>query len=300
MKKSYVYVIITAFLFGTMEVALKIAGADFNPVQLTFIRFLIGGIMLLPFAVRDLRKREYKLTKGDWLYLLALGVICICISMALFQIGVTMVNANLAAIIISMNPVFTMIFAHFLVNEKFTKRKAVVLVFNIIGLIIVSNPVKILKGGSSIVGILVTLVASISFGLYTAFGKKRIGKIGGLAQNSFSFILGSLVLLIFLIITGTPVIKGIDKSNIILVIYLGFFVTGIAYYCYLKAIELEGPSTASIAFFIKPFFATFVAYLFLKEPITINIVVGLIFILIGSTINMGLINLPHKKVDVKE
>jgi drug/metabolite transporter (DMT)-like permease len=280
------YVLITAFLFGTMEVVLKQAGANFNAIQLTFIRFMIGGLILLPFAIYDLKKRRYKLTKGDWLYLLLLGVVCICISMALFQVGVMQVNANLAAIIISMNPVFTMIFAHFLVNEKFTRRKALVLALSIIGLIIVANPTKVLNEGSSISGILIILIAAIAFGLYSALGKKRIAKIGGLPQNSFSFILGSLVLLVILLVTGMPVIEGINSDNILLIIYLGIFVTGLGYYSYLRAIELVGPSTASIAFFFKPVFATITAYIVLKEAITINIVFGVLFLLSGSIINM--------------
>lgn len=211
MKNSFIYILITAFLFGTMEVALKLAGVSFNAIQLTFLRFMIGGIFLLPFAIFDLRKRQYKLTAGDWGYLLLLGVICICISMTFFQIGVMRTNANLAAIIISMNPVFTMVFAHFLVNEKFTKRKALVLLLNLIGLVIVANPFNSFKG-NQIDGILITSVAAIAFGLYTAMGKKRIAKIGGLTQNSFSFILGSMVLLVILLVTGLPVLDKIQPD----------------------------------------------------------------------------------------
>ena len=50
MKKAYGFVVLTAFLFGTMEVACKVAGNQLDPFQLTFIRFAIGGLILLPFA----------------------------------------------------------------------------------------------------------------------------------------------------------------------------------------------------------------------------------------------------------
>ena len=56
MKKSYIFVIITAILFGTMEVSCKIGGANLDPFQLTFLRFLIGGLILLPFAIVQMRK----------------------------------------------------------------------------------------------------------------------------------------------------------------------------------------------------------------------------------------------------
>ncbi|MGV8906817.1 MAG: DMT family transporter [Acetobacterium sp.] len=286
MKKTTIYVLLTALLFGSMEVALKIGGGTFNSIQLTFIRFFIGGLILLPLAIFDLKKRKVVLTKGDLGYLFILGFVCICISMLLFQVGIMHINANLAAMIISINPVFTMIFSHFLVDDKFTGKKAFVLLISIIGLIIVMNPAKLMSGENSIFYVLVTLAAAISFGFYTAFGKKRVKKIGGLTQNSISFLMGSGTLLVMLVVTGGPIIQGISLNTMPLLLYIGVFVTGIGYYFYVKTIEIAGPSTASIAFFIKPILAPGIAYFMLGEAITLNIVIGLIFILCGCVINM--------------
>ena len=65
MKKAYGFVVLTAFLFGTMEVACKVAGNQLDPFQLTFIRFAIGGILLLPFAAVELHKAHIRLTGKD-------------------------------------------------------------------------------------------------------------------------------------------------------------------------------------------------------------------------------------------
>ena len=274
-NSSSIYILITAFCFGS---------ASFQAMQLTFIRFLIGGVILLPFAIRDLKKRQYHITVGDWIYLLILGVICICISMFFFQLGIMHTNANMAAIIISANPVFTMAFAHFLVNDRFTKRRAVVLVISLLGLVIVANPTNLMEGNEP-KGLIFVLIASITFGLYTALGKKRVDRIGGLAQNSFSFLLGSAVALIILLVGKMPILKGISWHSAGVIAYLGIVVTGIGYYTYLKAIELSGPSTASIAFFIKPVLAVSLAALILHESITLNVVVGMLLILVGFIIN---------------
>jgi drug/metabolite transporter (DMT)-like permease len=286
MKKVYIYVFLTGVLFGSMEVALKIGGASFNPIQLTFIRFLIGGLILLPLAIRDLKKREVRLTRGDVGYLFLLGFICICFSMILFQIGVMGINANLAAMIFSINPVFTMVFAHFLVNEKFTTKKTIALLISIIGLIIVMNPQKLFTGENNFGYLLITLAAAVSFGFYTAYGKKRIAKIGGVAQNSLSFLMGSAVLLVALLLSGEPVLQGVSFQTLPMLIYLGVCVTGIGYYFYLKTVEIAGPSTASVAFFIKPMVAPGFALVILGEPITLSIAVGLAFILLGSYVNL--------------
>ena len=285
-RKSIFYIVLTALCFGTMEVASKLGGASFDSIQLVFLRFVIGGLILLPFAVHDLKKKNYRLTPSDWLYLLALGVVCVCISMAMFQIGVKRINANLASIIISMNPLFTMIFAKFIVDEPFTKKKALVLVISFAGLVIVVNPATLIGGTIDVTGLLITVGAAVSFGLYTAMGKKRIAKLGGMVENAVSFLLGSAVLLAFMAISGTPVLAGINTETLPVLLYLGICVTGIGYYAFLKAIELSGASNASIAFFIKPVVAPIAAWLVLGEAITWNFIAGVVVILIGSYINM--------------
>lgn len=284
-KQSYLFVLLTAFAFGTMEIALKIAGNTFTALQLTFLRFLIGGLILLPFALKDLKQRAYRLTPGDWGYLLALGVINICFSMTLFQIGVMMTNASLAAVIISINPVFTMLFAHFIVHDYFTRKKAVVLILSLIGLVIVANPENLIHG-TGVQGVLTVLAASIGFGFYTALGKKRVNQIGGLTQNSFSFLLGSVVEFLILLFRGEPILSGITVHSVWVLLYVGVVVTGFGYVCYMKAIELSNPSTASITFFIKPIVAIALSALILSEPITWNMVVGTLLILIGCLYNL--------------
>lgn len=281
---SILYILITAVCFGTMEIALKIGGGDFNALQMTFLRFFIGGLFLLPFAIRDLKKRSVRLGAWDFLYLALLGIIGICISMTAFQVGVMHSNANTASVIISTNPVFTMLFAYFIVKEPFTRKKAAVLLLSLVGLIIVADPFNMAEG-NTVRGILYVALAAVTFALYTALGKLRISRIGGPAQNSFSFLIASAVEWILLLVTGEPVISGITLHNLPVVLYAGIVVTGVGYFCYLKAIEISGPSNASVAFFIKPVIAVVLAALILSEPVTANIVIGILFILAGFVLN---------------
>ena len=287
MKKCAFCIIATAFLFGTLEVSVKYSGVSFDSIQLTFLRFLIGGLLLLPFSIADLKKRGYRLTPGDLGYLLFMGVTCVCLSMALLQLSIEGINANLAAVIICTSPLFTMIFAHFVADDPFTRRKALVLALMLVGLVIVADPRKVLSGAVSPLHLLYAVLSSMIFGLYTAYGKRRIAKIGGMTQNAMSFLFGCGVLLIFMLLAGKPVIRGISLQTLPILLYLGIFVTGLGYYFYLKAIELAGPSMASIAFFLKPIIAPVLAFLVLGEPITFNLVIGVAFILAGSYINIA-------------
>ena len=56
LKKGYLYIVIATLFFSSMEIALKSVSGQFNSVQMNLTRFLIGGLVLIPFALRTLKK----------------------------------------------------------------------------------------------------------------------------------------------------------------------------------------------------------------------------------------------------
>ncbi|QHI71231.1 DMT family transporter [Aminipila terrae] len=298
MKKIGLYIFLTAFLFGTMEVALKLAGNGLDSFQLTFLRFFIGGILLMPFAVNEIKKNQTRLELKDFGYLLILGIICIPVSMLFFQLGVMHSNASTASVIMCINPLFTMIFAHFMSDEKFNKKKLVVLLWGILGLIFMVRPWDIQKGNTT-VGIFFMLIAAATFGLYTVVGKNSIKKMGIMAQTSISFILGSLVLLIIMIFMDKPILQGV-KDNVILVMYISVFVTGLGYYFYFASIKLSDATTGSIAFFIKPAIAPVIAVIILGDKLLWNTYLGIALILIASYLNIYNKRTEGKKIEQEQ
>lgn len=284
MNKAYIFVVLTAFLFGTMEVACKAAGSQLDPFQLTFIRFAIGGLILLPFAIAELKKNDIRLNGKDILTLAGVGILCIPLSMLFFQLGVMNCNASTSSVLICINPFFTMVFAHIFTEEKLNKHKFLVLGIGFIGLIFMIKPWNI-QEGNTVIGIIYMLLAALFFGAYTVAGKVSIKKMGIMAQTSISFILGSLILLIIIVAAGKPVIAGV-ADNLPLVLYVGIFVTGLGYFCYFKAIKLADAATGSLAFFLKPAIAPVIAVIVLKETILWNTYIGIGFILVASYMNI--------------
>lgn len=280
-KLGLLCIVLTAFAFGTMEISLKIAGAAYTPFQMTFLRFLIGGLVLLPLALKDIKKRNIALTKSDIGYLAVLGLINVGFSMILFQLAVNLSYAGLVAIVFSTNPVFVTIFSHFILHEEFTRKKTITCVLSVVGLLIVANPIAIIENGN--IGLIVALLAGISFALYTTLGKLRIAKLGGNVENAFSFLLGCVFLFGVIMVHGDPIIGGINSQTIWSLLYCSLVVTGFGYVCFMKAIELTGPSNASFSFFIKPIIAFILSAIILSEPVTVNAIIGLILILLGCT-----------------
>lgn len=283
--KDYIWILLTACAFGTMEIALKIGSGDFTALQLTFLRFLIGGLVLLPFAIADLHRRNYALTRHDVGMVAMLAVINVVFSMTLFQLSVEHCNANLAAVLISINPMFTMIFAHFIVGEHLTLKKGIVLAICMCGLVLVANPMHLAKGNEPI-GIVMGVGASLLFGLYTALSKRCVKRIGGMTLNSLSFIIGAIGECGVLLALGEPIIENVSLESIEVLAYTGLVVTGFGYFCFMKAIEHCGAAAASYAFFIKPIIAMVLAAVILGETITWNIALGIVIILAGCLYNV--------------
>lgn len=288
MRIVYTYVIITAFLFGSMEVACKIGGSEFDELQLTFLRFAIGGLVLLPFALGELRRRRYRLTGKDLLQLTAVGSLGIPVSMSLFQLSIMASNASTVAVLICTSPFFTMIFAHLFTDEKLNRHKVRMLLLALCGVVFMLRPWNV-QAGNTMYGMGLMLLAALFFGAYTIAGKVCSARMGLMAQTSFSFLLGSFVLLLIILVTGRPVLEGVS-DNLPIVLYVGIFVTGLGYYCYFKAIDLSDAATGSFAFFLKPAIAPVLAAIFLHETILWNTYVGIALILCAS-----LLNIMHQK-----
>jgi drug/metabolite transporter (DMT)-like permease len=163
--KGYVLLGITILIFSTLEVVTSTLKGLMNPLQLTFLRFIIGGVVLLPLVIK---KRE-KLQAKDLLFFLGLGILNIFISMGSLQLSINMGKASTAAILISSNPIFVMLFSSLLLKEKVTFDRIACIILGIIGITLIIYKGNV--GGDTAVSLTLAIIASLTFGLYTVLGK---------------------------------------------------------------------------------------------------------------------------------
>ena len=288
LKKGILCIFIATIAFSTIEIVAKtIHGID--PLQMNFIRFFIGGIFLLPFALKELHKRKLKLTLNDFLFFALTGIIGVTISMCFFQTAVVFTKASIVAVIFSTNPIFTAPLAFLLLKEKLNVSKILSLAVSIIGVLLIFNPFSI---NPDLKGMLFALISAICFSLYTVISKKRIAKYGGLILSTFSFLIGVTVLLLFLLLIGKPIVSGISLTNILPLLYLGIFASGIGYLSYFTAMKYTSAITASTVFFIKPALASILSFFILGEHLSFIAIIGIGLIIVASVIMLA-----PKKVD---
>ncbi len=320
MKKGYFYIFITTLLFSSMEIAMKIVANQYNPIQLTFIRFFIGALILVPLIRKELKVRGISLYKKDLAFFSLTGFICIVVSMSLYQLSLLYCQASIVAVLFSCNPVFITTLAYFILKEKVTKLTIISIVISIIGMIFILNPWHI-SGGNKISGMIFVVLSAATFAFYAVIGKSKSDKYGGIVTTGCTFIVGSIEMLILILLThisfisglltscglnifaDIPVIRGITLQSIPSLVYIGVLVTGLGYTLYFLAMEKTSAITASVVFFIKPALAPVLAFLIIHESITLNTIVGIILIIAGSSItfisNSGSTNSRSTKPSLK-
>ncbi|WKB36618.1 DMT family transporter [Terrilactibacillus sp. S3-3] len=180
-----------------------------------------------------------------------------------------------------------------------------------IGIIIFMNPLRM---SGSPIGYILTILSAATFALYGIISLKRSVRYGGIALTCFSFLFGSMEMFLLILISrmasvsailtreglttfaNIPILQGINGHTCLNLIYIGIFVTGLGYTFYFLAMETISAATASLVFYIKPALAPVLAFIIIHEPIMLNMMFGILFLLIGSLISF----IPDFKAQKRE
>jgi drug/metabolite transporter (DMT)-like permease len=281
--KGYLLLGITILFFSTLEVVTSTLKGIINPLQLTFLRFLIGGIVLLPIVI----KRKERVQAKDLLFFLGLGILNILIGMGSLQLAISIGKASTAAILISSNPIFVLVFSSLLLKEKVTFDRIACIILGMAGIILIIYKGNV--GGDTAISLTLGIIASLTFGLYTVLGKLKSEGISSITMICISSILGSMLYVPILLIKGIPLFY-IPKGTFLAVFYAGVFLSGVAYITYMEALKILTASKGAMVFFLKPVIASMLAVVFLGESLSLKTVAGMLLVVAGIVINFFKIN----------
>ena len=282
-NKGYILLGITILMFSTLEVVTSTLKGQINPLQLTFLRFLIGGTVLLPLVIK---KRE-KVQVRDLLFFLCLGILNILISMGSLQLAVSMGKASTAAILISSNPVFVLLFSSILLKEKVTFDRIACILLGIAGIFLIVYKGNV--GGDTFLSLVFGMIASLTFGLYTVLGKLKSEEISSITMICISSIFVSLLYVPILLWNRIPLFH-IPQGAFLKILYLGVFLSGIAYVTYMEALRTLAAGKGAMVFFLKPVIASVLSVVLLGETLSLKTVAGMLLVLAGAFINFFKLN----------
>ena len=293
-RSGYIFIVLCAVIFSTMEVMLKTVHGVFAPMQITCLRFLVGGVLLIPFAMRSIRKKNAVLTRKDLGFFACAGFLCVVIAMSLYQMSVTYTRASIVAVIFSCNPIFVTMLAHFLLHEEIHKNHVIALILELTAALIIIDPIH---ASLDPTGALLAILSAAMFSFYSVFGKKRTPRFGGIAVTCLSFLFGATELVALLLFGRTaagaslygalglkifidvPLFENIPLSALPALLYICCINSAAGFVCHMMAMEKTSAQEASLIFFLKPIIAPIFALIFLKEEIPL---VGIVCFLAGS------------------
>lgn len=311
-KIGYLYIALATLIFSFAEIALKSVNGIFDPLQLTMLRFLIGGLALIPFARQSLRKRGERLGRKDIARLPLTGLFCVTLGMVFYQLALIDTKASVVAVVFAGNPIFITAFAALFLGEKIYRRNIIALVFVVLGIVVIMEP---WNAEAELGGIVPAILSALLFACYSVLGKRLSARVGGIVVTCGSFLMGSLELLALLLLGRTaggaalltgcglsvlvdvPFVQGIGWSTLAAFAYICLINTAGGFVFHMLAMEKTSAQEASLVFFIKPALAPLLAWLILHEEITGNLKLGIVCFLIASAVSIlpGLIRYRREK-----
>lgn len=294
---GHLYAFITIFIWGTTFISTKILLKAISPIEILFLRFIIGFMVLLVVYPHKLKVKEIK----QELYFAAAGLCGITLYYLLENIALTYTFASNVGVIISIAPFFTAIFAHlFLDGEKLRLEFFIGFTIAVIGIFLISfNASNHLKLNP--LGDLLAVLAAVVWAAYSVLTKK----ISGFHYNTIQatrriFFYGLIFMIPTLFIFGfrlnmNQVLQPVNLFNIL---FLGLGASALCFVTWNSAVKVLGAVKTSVYIYMVPVITVVTSVMVLNETITGIAMFGIVLTLVGLYISE--IKTSAKQKELKE
>ena len=278
--------ILGVLIFGSTWVAMKIGLQAMPPFAAAVARSILTFVVFfVAFRLWRFRFPPKKNIRRD--FFLA-GLMLYGVSFALLYWGQERIDSSMSAILYATMPLFTGIFAHFMVPaERLTLRVIFGLVIGFAGTILLFAGKLSLSG--TIFGMLAMVLSSCCCAWATVKTKRDLHEIKPSALAILMLPAGLIVLLPCLAIFETPVRFWMDAKGAGSVIYLAIFGGGIAFIIWFYLLKRLSAVAASMMTLLEPLVASFLGYLILSESFDKYFFLG------GTLILMGVLTVTLQK-----
>ncbi len=268
--KAYFLLFLSAVMWGSSYPVIKLGlNRGLSPIGFLGLRLFLATIIIIPFVYKEIGFKELWNKKMALLGLTNAGGF-------LFQyFGQKFISSNSAAIISNLIVIFVAILSFIFLKEKMNFRKIIGVFLSFLGLIIISN--LSFSSFSANIGILIMLISPFMWAFFVILSKD-ISMGGNFTKHLFP-----IYFYTFIFVLPFSLAEGGDYSNlsISLSLYLSIFCTIIPYFFFLKGLKYIQATTASIITSFQIFFSIIFSYIFLKETLSLNFIVGMILVFVS-------------------
>lgn len=256
-----------------------------DPVTLAAIRFGGGFLCVLPLAL-VLRVRWPQ--RADWPAIAGLGLMFYALFFVFYNVALSLTTVARGTLALSTLPLMTMVVGASLGIEKLGARKTSGVLIAMTGVAVALASGLKDAPPSAWRGDLVMVGATLCMALYSVWSRpfiKRSSALGFLAAGMGS---GGLALILFSLLSGDALrIAAFTPAQAIAAIYLAAGGGALAFFLWVYALQYASPTRVTNTMTINPLVAGLLAAVILDEPVTLNLVVGLIAVFAGLWIATG-------------
>ena len=251
---------VTIFIWGTTFISTKLLLKTLSPIEILFLRFTLGLLLLLAVYPHRLRVRE----KKHELYFAAAGLCGITLYYLLENIALTYTLTSNVGVIISIAPFFTAIFAHLLLDgEKLRLQFFIGFGIAVIGIFLIWAAYSV-------------LTRKISRFQYNTIQVTR---------RTFFYGLIFMIPALFIFGFEPDLQKLMQPTNVFNLLFLGLGASALCFVTWNSAVKLLGAVKTSVYIYMVPVITVVTSVLVLKETITGMLGIGVLLTLAGLLIS---------------
>ncbi|WP_226585246.1 DMT family transporter [Halobacillus litoralis] len=249
-----------------------------------FLRCSAGAAILIPLLI-------WKWQKGNrpavipWKSLFIVGLFNAGLPWGLIALSQTVLTSNTTAVLNALTPIMTGLIGSIAFSILLNKRQWGGIVLGFIGIIVITgfNMQEILS--ENFIGIGTMLLATSCYGFVSHYTKKHLQGFNVLLLTTAGLLVGAAVGGLGMVVTDPFAFERMmdadDIQMFLSVIGLGCIGSGMAHLLYYYLIENGGPEFASMVTYLVPVTALFWGHVLLGEPVTTNLIFGLMVIFAG-------------------
>ena len=281
-NQPYLLLCVTALCWAGNAIVGRLAAGHIPPVTLSFLRWSLAFLIILPFAWKHL-VRDWGAIRSHLGTMIVLSITGIGGFNTLQYWALEHTQALNTLLLQSAGPLFVAVWSLILLGVRLTLAQAGGIVLSLTGVLVIllHGDLSTLKSIEFNKGDIIFTVALAIFGLYSVLSLKR-PQISGLSFVGFTFGCGAACLVPLLIreLLTRPVMQ-LDSTNLLTLFYVAVFPSTLAYLCFNRGVQLIGANRAAPFFHVVPVFGAAMAIVFLGERPQLFHIIGFALVLTG-------------------
>jgi drug/metabolite transporter (DMT)-like permease len=281
-NQPYLLLSITAMCWAGNAIVGRLAAGHIPPVTLSFLRWALAFLIVLPFAWKHLL-RDWRAIRGHLGTMIVLSVTGIGGFNTLQYWALEHTQALNTLLLQSAGPLFVAVWSLILLGVRLTLAQAGGIALSLTGVLVIllHGDLTTLRNIEFNKGDIIFTAALVMFGLYSVLTLKR-PQIHGLSFVGFTFGCGAACLIPLLIweLLSRPVME-LNTNNLLSLFYVAVFPSVVAYLCFNRGVQLIGANRAAPFFHLIPVFGAAMAIVLLGERPQAFHIIGFALVLTG-------------------